>query len=88
MKTSAKRTATTRTPPATPAPAEAPVWIATTSFVCTVEGRRYNVTAGTTRVASGHPVLQGRQHLFRRADDNLTFSVEQATDTPGERRGA
>lgn len=89
MNTTGKR-ATTRKTQATPesAPPPAPTtWIATTSFVCTIDGRSYNVTKDQTRVAEGHPVMRGREHLFRRADDGLTFGIEEATDTPGERRG-
>jgi hypothetical protein len=89
MRAPAKRTAPKKQqPPAAAAPAPPPpVWVATTSFVCTVDGRSYNVTKDVTRVADGHPVHRGREHLFRRADERLTFGVEAATDAPGERRG-
>lgn len=86
MNTTSKKGSTGRAA-AAPAPSPPPTWVATTSFVCTIDGRSYNVTKDVTRVAEGHPIMAGREHLFRRADEGLTFGIEEATDTPGERRG-
>ncbi len=63
------------------------VYIARESFAAEVEGVPVVVRKGITRVRAGHPLLDGREHLFEPADDRADFEVEQATARPGEKRG-
>lgn len=39
------------------------------------------------RVRDGHPVLEGRELLFDKADTRVAFDVETVTAAPGEKRG-
>lgn len=58
------------------------------SFVTMLNGEQTQVSAGDL-VHPDHPILKGREHLFRKAKDHVRFNVvEQATAAPGERRGA
>ena len=61
------------------------ILIATESFIARVDGVDHTIQAGITRVREGHPLLVGREHLFRAIDAH--YEVEQATQAPGEVRG-
>jgi len=61
-------------------------FVATRTFVCTVQGRRRIVERGVTRVREGDPILFGRDDCFALADVALP-RVEAATNDPGELRG-
>lgn len=41
--------------------------------------------AGITRVREGHPILDGKEHLFEELE--VHYEVERATANPGEKRG-
>jgi hypothetical protein len=56
------------------------------SFVTMLNGEPQQVSAGDL-VHPDHPILKGRESLFRPARDHIRFNVEQATAAPGERRG-
>lgn len=55
------------------------------SFVTMLEGEQTSVAAGDL-VRAGHPLLKGREDLFKPAENWIRFDVEQATATPGEKR--
>jgi hypothetical protein len=38
-----------------------------------------------TRVREGHPIMEGREHLFKEL--TVHYEVERATKNPGEKRG-
>lgn len=59
--------------------------VATKTFLTSVDGRRVRVVKDQTRVRAGHPLLEGREHLFKVADAH--FDVEDATARPGQKRG-
>lgn len=56
------------------------------SFVTMLDGEPVQVSAGDL-VHPDHPLLKGREGLFRPARDHIRFDVEQATKAPGEKRG-
>jgi hypothetical protein len=56
------------------------------SFVTMLEGEQVAVARGDL-VRAGHPLLKGRDELFKPAEGYIRFDVEQATSAPGERRG-
>ena len=60
------------------------VYVATASFEAFIDGQRVLVQRGKTRVRDGHPLLDGREHLF--TPQTVRFDVEQATRAPGEKR--
>lgn len=70
------------------------MYVANESFVCVVDGQSYSVVGGVTRVRAGHPLLRGREHLFRVLRAHHEYSepvqspgpVETATAAPGEVR--
>jgi hypothetical protein len=55
-------------------------------FVTDINGERYIVQRGRTRVASSHPLVERYPHMFQAVADNLTFQTEDATDDPGVKR--
>jgi hypothetical protein len=57
------------------------------SFVTMFNGEPTQVSAGDL-VHPDHPILQGRAELFQPAKNHIRFDVEQATASPGEKRGA
>jgi len=61
------------------------ILIAVESAVFRYEGADVVITKDQTRVRAGHPILKGREHLFRPIDAH--YEIEQATAAPGERRG-
>lgn len=64
----------------------AKLYIATESFDTTVKGELAQVKGGMTIVREGHPLLKGREHLFKEVEAH--FEVEKATAEPGEKRGS
>ena len=60
------------------------IYVATRTFVTTLDGKRVMVNRGKTRVRHGHPLLKGREHLF--SPIGVHYDVEQATKAPGEKR--
>lgn len=63
------------------------IFVARESFQTVLaDGSIATVTAGSTRVREGHELLNGRAELF--VPLTVDYDVEQATDAPGEKRGA
>jgi len=62
------------------------IMVAKESFFTRWDGEDRQFIAGMTRVRAGHPILVGREHLFEPIGAH--YEVEQATNAPGERRGA
>ena len=56
------------------------------SFVTMFEGEQLSVSTRDL-VRAGHPLLKGREDLFKPAENVVRFDVEQATAAPGEKRG-
>lgn len=55
------------------------------SFAVELDGASVVITAGRTRVREGHPLMAGREQYFEEL--SVDYDVEQATDSPGEKRG-
>lgn len=68
-----------------PANAAGLMLVAKESFIIRWEGVDKVFTGGVTRVREGHPVLEGREHLFEALTPH--YEVEAATAAPGEVRG-
>lgn len=76
------------------------IFVAKTGAVFDHDGERVVLRPGITRVAAGHPILRGREHLFEpltvhyglepdEPEDETASDgspVEQATARPGEKR--
>jgi hypothetical protein len=62
------------------------IYVATESFMVELDGNPVAVRKDITRVREGHPLLEGRENLFKPITAH--FEVEAATNAPGERRGA
>lgn len=62
------------------------IFMAAESFTTTLDGVPTVVIADVTRVREGHPLLAGREHMFRELD--VHYDVEDASDAPGSKRGA
>ena len=61
------------------------LYVATESFqIGTDRGVDERITAGVTVVREGHPLLNGREGMFRELE--VHYEVEQATANPGEAR--
>lgn len=60
------------------------IYVATRSAVIHTKDGRVQVRKGVTRVRAGHPLLEGREDMFKPID--VHFDVEQATAAPGETR--
>lgn len=56
------------------------VYVARESFVTDLDGERITVRKGKTRVREGHPLLRGREHLFKPVD--VQYDVETARQEP------
>lgn len=61
------------------------LWQAKESFVTQQGGDTISVTKGDL-VRAGHPILKGREDLFKPAEGYVRFDIEQATAAPGEKR--
>lgn len=62
------------------------IYVSLESFVVEYEGAPTVVTKDRTRVREGHPLMAGREHLFKEVDAH--YDVEDATADPGRKRGA
>lgn len=61
------------------------IFVSIDSFSCDVDGVPTVVPIGST-VREGHPIMDGREHLFEPLQQRVNFEVEQATAVPGELR--
>jgi hypothetical protein len=68
-------------------PRKVDLYMAKESFVAVMDGDQVSVSQGDL-VRAGHPLLKGRDDLFKPAEGYVRFDVEQATAAPGESRGA
>lgn len=60
---------------------------ATESFVCEIDGQRYTVIAGITRIAAGTKLAQIHARNFKPIESGLSFPEDEtATANPGEHR--
>jgi len=60
------------------------IFVPRDSFAVEIDGVRYVLHKGVTRVRQGHPVMVGREDLFEPLTVDL--EVESATAAPGEQR--
>ena len=68
-------------------PKKVELYQATESAVTVFDGEQVSVVKGDL-VRAGHPILKGRDWLFKPAEGYVRFDIEQATAAPGESRGA
>lgn len=61
------------------------IFIAKDSASVVIDGERYILLKGVTRVREGHDLVRTYPELFQPID--VHYDVEQATKGPGERRG-
>lgn len=68
--------------------ADSDIYVARSSAVLDFGGRKVRLVPGVTTVRAGHPLLDGREHLFTPLA--VTFDneaeVEEATAAPGRKR--
>ena len=60
------------------------MFVATDSFTADLDGTPVAVVRGVTRVRAGHPLLQGREALFKRIEPHYEWP---APGRSGETRG-
>lgn len=63
----------------------AELYVARETFTAVIEGRQEMVRKGRDLVRAGHPLLKQYPTMFKPA--RVRFDVEQATASPGEKRG-
>lgn len=73
-------------PKGTPKPKEPEFYVARSSGVVKIDGVRHNYYGGTTRVRAGHPILKAVPSAFKPM--TLDLDIEDASKTPGRKRGA
>lgn len=61
------------------------IFVAAESFSTTLDGVPVAVVAGQTRVREGHPLLEGREQMFKRL--TVHYDVDEAPGRAGEVRG-
>lgn len=61
------------------------IYVARDSASVIIEGDRYALQKGLTRVRAGHPLVERHPELFEPLD--VHYDVEDATQAPGRRRG-
>jgi hypothetical protein len=61
------------------------IYVARESFVTDYNGAPTVVHADITRVREGHPLMSGREHMFKEIDAH--YEVEEAINEPGRARG-
>lgn len=66
--------------------AKGDLWVAKDSGMIVVDGERFFIHKGETRVADGHPMLKGNEDLFEKL--TATFTVEDTTARPTQKRTA
>lgn len=71
-----------------PTKEKAEVYVARESGASEVKGEVYTFTKGITRVRAGHPLLKAVPDYFEPVDDSVHYDLEQATASPGEKRGS
>ena len=62
------------------------ILVAKESFASEVDGELYTVNAGVTRVHGDHPLAKANPDFFEPVDQSVSYDVEQATASPGEKR--
>ncbi|HEX7100002.1 MAG TPA: hypothetical protein VF377_12255 [Acidimicrobiia bacterium] len=62
------------------------IYVARSTGVIKIDGKVVTYTAGQTRVRAGHPLLKAVPAKFKPLD--LHYDLEDATATPGRKRGA
>lgn len=62
-------------------------YVATTSGSAEIDGKEYSFNTGVTRLTADHPLVKNCPLYFEPVDDGVP-DVEQATQAPGEKRGA
>lgn len=62
------------------------IYVARSSGVVKIDGQLHNYYAGTTRVRAGHPLIKAVPGGFVPLE--LDYDVEDASNTPGRKRGA
>lgn len=60
------------------------IYVAAETVIITVDGKRHHLRKDVTRVREGHPLLKGREHLFKELD--VHYDVEEARAKPGTKR--
>lgn len=68
---------------------ETDIFVAAKNATVFIGGRRVKITRDVTRVRAGHPLLDGREALFKPLNvhhDLAEQPIEQATAAPGEQR--
>jgi hypothetical protein len=58
------------------------VFVATETGSTEIDGELYSFHRGLTRVVEGHPLLKQCGGLFAPAEEHVTYSPEQATESP------
>lgn len=65
--------------------AEGKIYVAAQDGLCVLEdGRVITLKAGVTRVREGHPLLKGREVMFRELD--VHYDLEDARSAPEEKK--
>jgi hypothetical protein len=61
---------------------------ATEGFVCELDGQRFFVQPGTTRIAASHPLAKAHPTRFRPIQNDLTYADDAtSTELPGSTEG-
>ncbi len=72
-----------------PASRKSEVWVASeTVQVQLADGSSEFLYEGITRAREGAAILSEHRGYFKPVDDGVHFDVEQATASPGEKRGS
>ncbi len=64
---------------------EGKIFVAVESFGLEIDGVPHTISKDVTRVREGHPILEGREHLFKELE--VQYDIEDTTAKPGRRRG-
>jgi hypothetical protein len=64
------------------------ILVACETGVFTFEGERIYIHEGVTRVRAGHPILEGREHLFKPIDVHYDVEDTRARPASGARKSA
>lgn len=55
------------------------IYVATRTFLTELDGKRINVVADKTFVRHGHPLLEGREKLFKKVVPHYEVAAPKAT---------